>query len=82
VAELGFALIDYQTNVAIDKWIKEKAVLPATATQCAVPKGIFNGGAMLQAIAYGSEAFFVHPPRPTDPKAASEPQWQSKVRNK
>ena len=87
VPELGFALNDYQTNVAIDKWIKEKAVMPATATQCAVPKGIFtddtgNGGGMLRATAYGSEAFFAYPPRPTDAKIMWEPQWQTKVRVK
>ena len=80
--ELGFALIDYQTNTAIDRWIKEKAVLPASATQCSVPRGIFGQGAMLRAIAYGSEAYFVHPPRPSNPKAAWEPQWQAKVRVK
>ncbi len=82
VPELGFALVDYQTNAAVDQWIKEKALLPASATQCSVPKGIFGQGAMLRAIAYGSEAFFVHPPRPTNPKAPWEPQWQAKVRVK
>lgn len=89
VPELGFALNDYQTNAAIDKWIKEKAVMPSTATQCAVPKGIFtdesgnvSGGGMLRATAYGSEAFFAYPPRPADVKITWEPQWQTKVRLK
>lgn len=57
-------------------------MLPASATQCSVPRGIFGQGAMLRAIAYGSEAYFVHPPRPSNPKAAWEPQWQAKVRVK
>lgn len=89
VPELGFALNDYQTNAAIDKWIKEKAVMPASATKCAVPKGIFTdesgntaGGGMLRATAYGSEAFFAYPPRPADVRATWEPQWQTKVRVK
>lgn len=85
VAELGFGLIDYQTNTAIDKWIRERAVLPASTTQCAVPKGIFpEGGAMLRAIAYGNEAYFSYPPRPTDAKAlaAWQPEWSAKVRVK
>lgn len=89
VAELGFALNDYQTNAAIDKWIKEKAVMPASASKCAVPKGIFTdeggkviGGGMLRATAYGSEAFFAYPPRPADVRATWEPQWQTKVRVK
>ena len=90
VPELGFALPDYQTNAAIDKWIKEKAVLPSGATQCTVPKGIFGdgggggrqGAGMLRATAYGSEAFFVFPPRPADVRVTWEPQWQAKVRVK
>jgi hypothetical protein len=49
-----------------------------------VPKGIFGegGGAMLRMIAYGSELNLAHPPRPTDPKVAWEPQWAVKLRVK
>lgn len=84
LADLGFGLMDYQSNQDIDKWIKEKVILPASATQCAVPKGIFpDGGAgMLRMIAYGSDAYFAYPPRPEDPKIAWEPDWQTKVRVK
>ncbi len=82
VPELGFALNDYQTNAAIDRWISERAVLPASATRCAVPKGMFGDGAMLRATAFGSEAFFAYPPRPTDVRVTWEPQWQTKVRVK
>lgn len=82
--DMGFGLVDYQSNANIDKWIKEKVILPATTTSCAVPKGIFGEQAagMLRMIAYGSEAFFAFPPRPTDPKIAWEPDWQTKVRVK
>jgi hypothetical protein len=82
--DVGFGLIDYQSNTNIDKWLGERVVLPATATKCAVPKGIFpeGSGGMLRMIAYGSEAFFAYPPRPTDPKIAWEPDWQTKVRVK
>ncbi|MFZ6817162.1 hypothetical protein [Undibacterium sp. Ji22W] len=84
LADLGFGLMDYQSNQDIDKWIKEKVILSANATQCAVPKGIFpDGGAgMLRMIAYGSDAYFSYPPRPEDPKIAWEPDWQTKVRVK
>ncbi len=82
--DTGFGLMDYQSNANIDKWLGEKVLLPASATKCAVPKGIFPEGAggMLRMIAYGSEAFFAFPPRPTDPKIAWEPDWQTKVRVK
>ena len=78
----GFGLLDYQTNAAVDRWRGEKVLLAPTTTECTVPRGIFGDGAMLRAIAYGSELNLVHPPRPTDPKVAWEPQWAVKVRVK
>nr|WP_315485050.1 hypothetical protein [uncultured Undibacterium sp.] len=82
--DFGFGLMDYQSNQDIDKWIKEQVILPASATQCAVPKGIFgeSGAGILRMIAYGSDAYFAYPPRPEDPKIAWEPDWQTKVRVK
>lgn len=84
VPEIGSGLVDYQTNPAVDRWLQEKVLLAPTVTRCAVPKGIFGegAGAMLRMIAYGSELNLVHPPRPTDPKVAWEPQWAVKVRVK
>jgi hypothetical protein len=84
VPELGMGLIDYQTNPAVDRWLKEKVLLEPSVTKCTVPKGIFGegGGAMLRMIAYGSELNLAHPPRPTDPKIAWEPQWAVKLRVK
>jgi hypothetical protein len=84
LADTGFALMDFQSNGNIDKWIGEKVILPASATNCTVPKGIFpeGSGGLLRMIAYGSEAFLAYPPRPTDPKIAWEPEWQTKVRMK
>lgn len=84
LADTGFGLMDYQSNSNIDKWIGEKVILPASTTNCTVPKGVFPEGAggMLRMIAYGSEHFLAYPPRPTDPKIAWEPEWQTKVRMK
>jgi hypothetical protein len=81
--DTGFGLTDYQTNAAVDRWLREKVLLPAGTTQCTVPKGVFPGeGGMLRMIAYGNELNLVHPPRPTDPKAVWEPNWALKVRVK
>jgi hypothetical protein len=82
VPELGMGLLDYQTNPAVDRWLKEKALLEPSVTRCTVPKGVFGEGAMLRMIAYGSELNLVHPPRPSDPKIAWEPQWATKIRVK
>lgn len=81
--DTGFGLLDYQTNAAVDRWVREKVLLTPATTQCTVPKGVFPGEAgMLRVIAYGSELNLVHPPRPSDPKAPWEPQWAAKVRVK
>lgn len=83
LADTGFGLMDYQTNVAVDRWLKEKVLLAPTTTSCSVPKGIFSEhGGMLRLIAYGDELNLVHPPRPRDPKAKWEPLWAVKLRVK
>lgn len=79
----GFGLVDYQTNPAVDRWLKDKVLLPAGTTTCSIPKEVFGGeGAMLRLIAYGSELNLAHPPRPTDVRVPWEPQWAVKVRLK
>lgn len=81
--DTGFGLMDYQTNPAVDRWLKEKVLLAPDVSHCTVPKGVFAGeGAMLRMIAYGSELNLAYPPRPSDPKVAWEPQWAVKLRVK
>ena len=86
--DTGMGLFDYLPNATIDRWVKERVLLPADATQCAIPKGIFAAGAgrestpMLRMMAYGGESHIVHPPRPADPKAPWEPEWSVRVRVK
>jgi len=77
----GFGLFDYQTNAAVDKWLKEKVLLAPATTKCAVPKEAASQG-MLRAIAYGTEVNMAFPPRPTDPKIPWEPDWNVKIRVK
>ncbi len=79
--ESGFGLFDYQTNAAVDGWLKDRVLLAPTVTTCAVPNEAAGQG-MLRAIAYGTELNLAHPPRPTDPKIAWEPEWNVKIRVK
>jgi hypothetical protein len=71
-------------NDFLRRMIGEKVVLPANASSCTIPKGIFDGvdGAMVNGIAYGEELNLAQPPRPADPKIAWEPIWAVKVRVK
>lgn len=81
--DTGFGLTDYQTNAAVDRWLREKVLLAPATTRCTVPKGVFSGeGAMLRLIGYGHELNLAHPPRPGDAKAAWEPVWAVKLRLK
>lgn len=84
--DTGMGLFDYLSNATIDRWVAEKVLLPASATRCAVPKGIFasgqDQGAMLRMIAWGSELNLAHPPRPSDPRTPWEPEWSVRVRVK
>ncbi len=83
LADTGFGLMDYQTNAAVDRWLKEKVLLAPQTTRCTVPKGIFGEhGGMLRLIAYGDELNLAHPPRPKDAKAKWQPVWAVKLRVK
>ena len=79
--ESGFGLFDYQTNTAVDGWVRDKVLLAPAVTTCSVPNEAAGQG-MLRAIAYGTELNLAHPARPTDPKIAWEPEWNVKVRVK
>jgi hypothetical protein len=80
--DTGFGLMDYQTNDSIDRWLREKVLLPAAATQCTVPKGVLGDGAMLRVIGYGNELNLAYPARPSNLKTPWEPVWAAKIRVK
>ncbi|HET7125628.1 MAG TPA: hypothetical protein VFI26_00820 [Lysobacter sp.] len=95
VAGAGNELLNYLTGSYVDKWLKQKVLLPTSATSCTVPKGIFasSGGAdaqqggmggmgMLTMIAYGPETNIAWPPRPANPKTPWNPEWNVRVRTK
>jgi hypothetical protein len=82
--DTGWGLMNYLPNDFVRRMINDKVVLPATATTCTIPKGVFEGvdGGMVNGIAYGEELNLAQPPRPTDPKIPWEPIWAVKVRVK
>ncbi|QNP40710.1 hypothetical protein [Lysobacter solisilvae (ex Woo and Kim 2020)] len=90
VPDAGQGLVDYLTGSYIDRWLKEKVLLPTATTRCTIPKGIYTapgegsegGGAFLQMIAYGPETNIAWPPKPADPKQPWNPEWNVRVRTK
>jgi hypothetical protein len=89
----GQELHAYLSGSYIDKWLKQKILLPASATSCTVPKGIFAGSSnmqgqqgvmpgMLMMTAYGPESWITYPPKPADPKQPWNPEWSVRFRAK
>lgn len=88
VAGAGPELLNYLPGSSVDKWTRQKVLLPAAASHCAIPKGIFageggkQGMGSLNMIAYGPETNIAYPPRPANPKQAWNPEWNVRVRTK
>jgi hypothetical protein len=89
----GNELHAYLSGGFVDKWLKQKVLLPPTATGCTIPKGIFAGGSnmegeqmtmpgMLMMTAYGPESWITYPPKPADPKQPWNPEWSVRLRAK
>ena len=86
----GENLVDYLDAPNLDRWLKQNILLPASATSCSVPQGIFDldkgaaGMTMLNMAAYGPQTQLLHPAKPADPKllAAWKPEWSVRVRTK
>jgi hypothetical protein len=80
----AFAMADYLSNADINRLVTAKALMPATQTACTIPQEVVKAApqAMVQLAAYGGEANFSYPPRPSDPKVAWNIDWQVKVRYK
>ncbi|CAN7200756.1 hypothetical protein LJR219_000537 [Phenylobacterium sp. LjRoot219] len=78
----AFAAPDYLPPAEAAKLVASKALLSPQTTTCAVPKEVVDAAphALVQLVAYGPEANFIHPPRPSDPKVAWNKEWQVKVR--
>jgi hypothetical protein len=78
----AFAVPDYLSNGDINRLVANKSLMGPTTRTCDVPKEVLDAApqAILQMVAYGGEANFVYPPRPTDPKVAWNQQWAVKVR--
>lgn len=78
----AFSNPDFLSTGDIQRLVANKTLMgPATKT-CVVPKEFVDAApsAMVQLMAYGGEANFVYPPRPTDPKVTWNQQWAVKVR--
>ncbi len=92
-AGAGSELHAYLSGSYLDKWLKQKILLPASTTSCTIPKGILAGASnmqgeqatmpgMLMMTAYGPESWITYPPKPADPKQPWNPEWSVRLRAK
>jgi len=77
-------LTDYLPPEEVARLLQQRALLPATATQCTVPAEVASGvqGASLMMTAFGPEANFSYPERPARPPRGWAPDWTVKLRTK
>jgi hypothetical protein len=80
----AFAAPEYLSNHEIARLVASHGLMDPRTTSCAVPMEAVQAAphALVQLSAYGDEANFSYPPRPTDPKVAWNIQWAVKVRYK
>lgn len=78
-AEMGWGLMDYLPTPDVRRFVKDKVLMAAGTTECAVPQGIFREaqGAMVQMIAYGEDLNTVWPAKPKNPEGAVKVRLKS-----
>ena len=78
----AFAIPDYISPGDLARLVTQKALMGPQVTSCAIPAEVVKAApeAFVQMAAYGGEANFVYPPRPSDPKVAWNQEWAVKVR--
>jgi len=81
--QFGGQLADWIAPSTVARLITAKTVMPPSQTSCTIPAEVkAAGGEMLMTTlyAYGPQADFAYPPRPTNPKVAWKPEWIARVR--
>ena len=83
--QFGGGLTDWLSPAQVAALVKDRTVMPPSATSCTVPAEVrtvapdFRIGMMT---AFGPEEDFAYPPRPADAKAAWNLQWTARVRHR
>jgi hypothetical protein len=79
--EFGGGLWDWLPPATVARLVGEGVVLPSSKTQCTIPaevKAASPGFMMGNMVAYGPQADFAYPPRPTS--GPWRPEWTARVR--
>jgi hypothetical protein len=76
------AMMNYLPPADIERLLGQKILLSPQTTTCAVPAEVIKAApqSLYTLSAFGPEANFSYPPRPSDPKIAWNIEWTAKVR--
>jgi hypothetical protein len=77
-------MMDHLSTEEIGRLVGRKVLLPAEAISCIVPVEVARAApqSMLSITAFGGDANFSHPARPTNAPATWRPDWTVKLRTK
>ncbi|MDL2351434.1 MAG: hypothetical protein QFC78_01145 [Pseudomonadota bacterium] len=81
--QFGGGLSDWLTPAQVAGLVRDRTVMAPTTTSCTIPAEVRSAGAdfrMGTLTAFGPEADFSYPVRPTNPKEAWNLQWTARVR--
>ena len=83
--QFGGGLTDWLTPGQVSGLVRDRTVLPPTATTCTIPLEVRRDAPdfrMGMLTAYGPMEEFSFPPRPANPRAAWNPQWTARMRHR
>lgn len=83
--QFGGGLADWLTPAQVAGLVRDRTVLPPTATSCTVPAEVKRDGPdfrMGTLTAYGPMEDFSYPPRPADARAPWHLQWTARIRHR
>ena len=83
--QFGGGLTDWLTPAQVAGLVRDRTVLPPTATSCTVPAEVKRDGPdfrMGTLTAYGPMEDFSYPPRPADARAPWHLQWTARIRHR
>lgn len=83
--QFGGGLDDWLSPSQVAPLVKDKTLLPGSATSCVVPAEVIAAASdfrMGTLTAFGPEESFANPPRPADAKARWDLQWTARIRHR
>jgi hypothetical protein len=83
--QFGGGLADWLTPAQVAPLVRDRTILPPTATSCTVPAEVKRAAPdflMGTLTAFGPMEDFAYPPRPANPRLAWNPQWVARIRHR